>query len=47
MTTGASLAYRWPNGVDQVTVLVGTVIRAKPHDGTLARGGPYLLAASN
>ncbi len=34
-------------GVDQVTVLVGTVIRAKPHDGTLARGGPYLLAASN
>ncbi|MCZ4093456.1 hypothetical protein [Sinorhizobium psoraleae] len=29
----ASLAYQWPNGVDQVPALVGTVIRAKPHDG--------------
>jgi hypothetical protein len=29
----ASLAYHWPNGVDQVPALVGTVIRAKPHDG--------------
>jgi hypothetical protein len=26
-----SLAYQWPNGVDQVPALVGTVIRAKPH----------------
>ena len=27
----AHLAYKWPNGVDQVPALVGTVIRAKPH----------------
>jgi hypothetical protein len=27
----AHLAYRWPNGVDQVPALVGTAIRAKPH----------------
>lgn len=25
------LAYQWPNGVNQVPALVGTVIRAKPH----------------
>lgn len=25
------LAYRWPNGVNQVPALVGSVIRAKPH----------------
>jgi hypothetical protein len=30
------LAYHWPNGVDQVQSLVGTVIRAKPHDGGAA-----------
>src|SRR6266568_3180782 len=29
----AFLAHHWPNGVDQVQSLVGTVIRAKPHDG--------------
>lgn len=29
-------AYRWPNGVDQVPALVGSVIRAKPHDGAPA-----------
>lgn len=29
----ANLAYTWPKGVDQVPALVGTVIRAKPHDG--------------
>ena len=29
----ANLAYDWPNGVGQVQALVGTVIRAKPHDG--------------
>jgi hypothetical protein len=29
----ANLAYEWPNGVSQVPALVGTVIRAKPHDG--------------
>lgn len=25
------LAHHWPNGVNQVPALVGTVIRAKPH----------------
>jgi hypothetical protein len=30
------LAYQWPNGVSQVPALVGTVIRAKPHDGAPA-----------
>ena len=29
-------ACRWPNGVNQVPSLVGTVIRAKPHDGAPA-----------
>jgi hypothetical protein len=29
----AYLAYHWPHDVDQVPALVGTVIRAKPHDG--------------
>ena len=28
-----SLAYHWPNGVDQMPALVGSVIRAKPHNG--------------
>jgi hypothetical protein len=32
----ASLAYQWPNGVNQAPALVGTVIRAKPHDGGAA-----------
>jgi hypothetical protein len=32
----AYLAYHWPNGVNQATALVGTVIRAKPHDGAPA-----------
>ena len=32
----ANLAYQWPNGVDQVPALVGTVIRAKPHNGSPA-----------
>lgn len=27
------LGYKWPNGVDQVPSLVGTIVRAKPHDG--------------
>lgn len=27
----AYAAYEWPNGVNQVPALVGTVIRAKPH----------------
>ena len=30
------LAYRWPNGVNQVPALVGSVIRAKPHNGNPA-----------
>ena len=30
------LAYRWPNGVNQVPALVGSVIRAKPHNGAPA-----------
>ena len=25
--------YHWPDGVDQVASLVGTVVRAKPHNG--------------
>jgi hypothetical protein len=29
----ATTTPRWPNGVGQVPALVGTVIRAKPHDG--------------
>jgi hypothetical protein len=29
----ASTTPKWPNGVDQVPTLVGTIIRAKPHDG--------------
>ena len=29
----ASSTPKWPNGVNQVPALVGTVIRAKPHDG--------------
>jgi hypothetical protein len=32
----ANLAHRWPNGVNQVPALVGTVIRAKPHNGAAA-----------
>jgi hypothetical protein len=32
----AHLAHPWPNGVDQVPALVGTVIRAKPHGGSPA-----------
>lgn len=31
------LAYQWPNGINQVPALVGTVIRAKPH-GTSPAG---------
>jgi hypothetical protein len=27
----AHLAHQWPDGIDQVPALVGTVIRAKPH----------------
>ncbi len=30
------LAHKWPNGVDQIPALVGTVIRAKPHNGAPA-----------
>jgi len=27
------LAFQWPDGVNQVLSLVGSVLRAKPHDG--------------
>jgi hypothetical protein len=37
----ASTTPKWPNGVNQVPTLVGTVIRAKPHDG-----GPAGVVAS-
>jgi hypothetical protein len=30
------LGYMWPNGVDQVPSLVGTIVRAKPHNGSPA-----------
>ena len=30
------LSYRWPNGVNQTPAIVGSVIRAKPHDGAPA-----------
>lgn len=33
----ACLAHQWPNGIDQVPALVGSVIRAKPH-GTSPAG---------
>lgn len=32
----ASMAYQWPNGVNQTPALVGSVIRAKPHGGAPA-----------
>ncbi|WP_245277130.1 hypothetical protein [Rhizobium sp. CF080] len=30
------VAHRWPNGTNQIASLVGTVIRAKPHNGAPA-----------
>jgi hypothetical protein len=30
------LAYRWPNGINQIPSLVGTLVRAKPHNGAPA-----------
>lgn len=30
------LGFQWPNGVDQVPSLVGTIVRAKPHNGGAA-----------
>jgi len=27
------LAHQWPNGINQIPALVGSLIRAKPHDG--------------
>jgi hypothetical protein len=29
-------AFHWPNGIDQVQSLVGSVLRARPHDGNPA-----------
>jgi hypothetical protein len=37
----ASLAYQWPNGIDQAPALLGSVIRAKPHGS-----GPAGVVAS-
>jgi hypothetical protein len=37
----AFMTPKWPNGVNQIVALVGTVIRAKPHDG-----GPAGVVAS-
>jgi len=31
-----SLAYHWPAGIDQVESIVGSILRAKPHDGNPA-----------
>ena len=31
-----SLAYHWPDGIDQVESLVGSILRAKPHNGNPA-----------
>ena len=39
------LAYLWPNGVDQVLALVGSVIRAKPHNGGAAGVTASFIAA--
>ena len=30
------LGFQWPKGVDQVASLVGTILRAKPHNGSPA-----------
>jgi hypothetical protein len=30
------LAHHWPNGINQAAALVGTVVRAKAHDGEAA-----------
>jgi hypothetical protein len=30
------IAYRWPSGINQVTSLVGSLIRTKPHNGAPA-----------
>jgi hypothetical protein len=40
------LAYQWPNGVDQVPALVGSVIRAKPHNGQPAGVVASFIAVS-
>jgi hypothetical protein len=32
----AQLAYQWPTGLDQTPTLIGTVMRAKAHDGGAA-----------
>jgi hypothetical protein len=41
-----NLAYQWPNGVDQVPALVGSVIRAKPHNGAPAGVVASFIAVS-
>jgi len=38
--------YAWPDGVDQVPSLVGTVVRAKPHNGEPAGVVASFIAVS-
>ena len=42
----ANMAFHWPNGVDQIAALVGTVIRAKPHNGNPAGVVASFIAVS-
>ena len=39
------LGYMWPNGVDQIRSLVGTIVRAKPHNGRSAGVTASFIAA--
>jgi hypothetical protein len=41
-----NLAHQWQNGVDQVPALVGSVIRAKPHNGAPAGVVASFIAVS-
>jgi hypothetical protein len=41
------VAYEWPNGVGQVPALVGSVLRAKPHDGAPAGLSRHLSLSDN
>ena len=39
------LGYKWPNGIDQVPSLVGTIVRAKPHGRAKAGATASFIAA--
>jgi hypothetical protein len=41
------LAYQWPKGVGQVPALVGSVLRAKPHNGSPAGYVASFIAVSH